>query len=167
VSQKLNILQLNWFYQLADVFMMPFMYCLAGTLEKPQQTHFWNNTKLKPQDVAHLDPHRMVHCQGVVNASTRKILGIPVFHIPILGGWRNYIVLEPSEICGNGWHVGWVAHDVVGVSRIKLINHVRLLLGPGDVSFFGVSPDGEQITVQQTGEGKIGDHGPYSKATLL
>lgn len=167
MSKKLNVRKLNWFHRLADTLMIPLMHCSAGTLEKPQETHFWNNTKLKPQDVGHLDQQKMVHCQGIPNASSRRVLRIPVFHIPILGGWRDYVVLEPSEICDEGWHAGWVADDVAGVSRIKLTKHVRLLLGPGDVSFFGVSPDGRQISVQQNGEGKIGDHGPHSKAPLL
>jgi len=32
---------------------------------------------------------------------------------------------------------------------------------------FGVSTGGEQISIQQIGEGWIGDHGPYSKTPLL
>ena len=167
MTKKLNVQELGWFQNLADTLMVPLMYCMSGTMEKTQQTHFWNNTKLKVQYMKHLNREKMVHCQGIADATTRKILGIPIFHIPILGGWRNYVVLKPREECDNGWHVGWIADDVAGVSRIKLTDQVRLLLGPGDVAFFGVTTNGDQISVQKAGEGRIGDGGAHSKTPLM
>lgn len=168
MTKKLNVQKLGWLRQLADTLMIPLMHCLSGTMEKPQQTHFWNNIKLKKQNVEHLDPENMVRCQGVTDSTSRKILGIPIFHIPILGGWRDYVVLELNEEgCDSGWHVGWITDDVIGVSRIKLANQVRFLLGPGDVTFFGVTTSGKQISIRQSGDGRIGDGGSFGKIPLV
>ncbi len=168
MAKKICIQELKWFHRCADALMIPLMHILSGSMEEPQQTHFWNNSKLTVGETEHIDRGAMVHCHGIPGASNRKILGIPIFHIPILGGWRNYVVLKPCDaVCIRGWYVGWMANDVIGVSRIPLVGSVRLLLGPGDVAFFGISFNGDQIPIKKIGEGRIGDGGSYCKVPLL
>lgn len=167
VGKKLVVKPLGPCAQMADVATVPLMLCLSGALERPQGTHFWNNTKLQPEDIAYLDPEGMVHCPGNPNAGRQTFLGIPIFHIPILGGWRDYVVLEPATPPDGGWHVGWSSGGAVGVSRIRLQGRVRMLLGPGEVSFFGVTAEGDQVPLQQIDTGRIGDGGQYKNEPLL
>jgi hypothetical protein len=93
-------------------------------------------------------------------------LGI-LFHLPIFGGWRQYIVLA-AEHHGK-WHIGWSTPDQTAVSRLALNadEPVRMLLGPGSVSFFAITAEGFQIPLAMIGQGRIGDNGPHSKVTLL
>lgn len=146
----------------ADFLVMPIMFALSGTwTESPQQTHFWNNQHLNPEAVHHLDQELMVHCRGIPG----EIANWPLFHMPILDGWRNYVVLDRQQYdYSKPWHIGWTGK--AGISQIKLYGRVRMLIGPGDVSFFGIS-DGNQIKIRQIGTGRIGSGGPYSKIPLL
>jgi hypothetical protein len=141
------------------------MYLLAGTFrEAPQQTHRWNNTKLKWKELEDFDHALMVRCKGRV--SVRRWWGkIPIFHMPIFGGWKHYVVIQPlNDVL---WHPGWIAGDVIGVSRITIQGPVRLLLGDKKVAFYGVDQEGNQIRLAKVGEGKVGDKGPFSRIPLL
>lgn len=152
--------------RIADTLMVPIMYVLAGTFkEAPQQTHRWNNKKLSRSNVQHLNTAHCVVNLGIPGEAIRWFGKVPRFHIPILGGWRKYLVLEPEV---NGvWHVGWICHDVIGVTRIELVGPVRLLLGPKPVTFFGVDAEGYQIPLREIGSGIVGKGGLFSKVPLL
>lgn len=106
----------------------------------------------------------MIHSNGIVDAGHWWPI---TFHLPRLGGWKNYVVLEPTSGDGKGWHVGWIAGNVIGVSRIPLNGPVRVLVGSGKVSWFGVNSDGGQIKLRQVGIGRIGDGGTFAKIPLL
>jgi len=148
--------------------MTPVMYLLSGTLrESPQRTHFWNNTKLAPDEVAPLHRDMMVQSGGVGGESSRRVSRLPLFHMPVFGGWKNYIVLEPQD-ARQPWHVGWIAEDVAGVSRLSFTGPVRVLEGPGAVQFFGVSSDEQsQVAIRKLAQGRIGDGGPFAHMPLL
>jgi predicted KAP-like P-loop ATPase len=144
-----------------DWILIPFMYVIAGTFkEKPQQTHKWNLRRLKPEQVQQLDASLFVKVAGA-DSFIRRHLGI-LFHFPILGGWKHYVTLKPEQN-QEGWHIGW--NDEV--SAILLTGPVRVLRGPNGQSFFALSKSGEQIKIQQIGEGKIGNNDPDSKYPLL
>jgi hypothetical protein len=153
---------------MADMAMVPIMYLLSGTLESPQRTHRWNNTRLKSDAVAHLDRAQMVHCERIPNAMRRIN---PFFHLPILGGWPDYVVVEPEYGWNRRlrWHVGWVANDgAAGVSRIPIVGPVRMLVGPGDVDFFGIlAGHGIQVVLCLIGTGRIGEGGQWAQTPLL
>jgi len=141
--------------------MVPVMYFVAGTLrEKPQQTHKWNNKKLSRKEANSLDASLMTSVAGVP-CKIKKQGGI-LFHIPIIGGWREYVVLTPRRP-EDGWHVGWHNEEVTGVSRIRLTTPVRLLVGPNDISFFGISSTGEQIHISEIGCGRVGENLPQAR----
>ncbi len=148
--------------------MVPVMYVLSGTFEEPpQRTHFWNNMKLERETVDRLERSSMVFYRKDDIASKRFFSFIPLFHMPIFGGWKRYVVIRPAKIKGV-WHVGWIAEDVCGISRIPLYGSVRLLLGDKPVSFFGVNEKtGEQILLRKIGFGVIGERDEYSSLPLL
>lgn len=162
MERKLEIDPQGRISRLADAMMVPVMYILSGTIrESPQRTHRWNNIKLAKKYVDWMDRNKMVHYNGVERATSRTILRLPIFHIPILGGWQNYVVFQPLGY-EDKWHVGWITEDVSGVSQIPNHGPARALLGPGNVSFFGVTPEGTQIPLQKLSYGTIGEKRPYS-----
>ena len=145
----------------ADRLMTPVMIFLSGTKkEAPQKTHFWNNRKFRNNELDSLNQDLMV----IGSARTTRIrLERPVrFHMPIFGGWKYYIVLEPTqEGADKVWHIGWIHLDGTGgVSRIPITGKVRMLLGSGFVHFFGITPEGNQIPIKSAGEGTIGNAPP-------
>lgn len=161
----------GFFGYLADIFMRPLMYLTQGTFrEVPQRTHRWNNKKYIP--MISLDKESKVRVKGDPKACQKFWLGfIPLFHIPIFGGWREYVVIEPAESTVL-WHVGWafpvnVAMTEHGISRIPLRGPVRMLRGPKTTCFFAVTRMGRQIPLRIIGYGRIGKGGPYAKLPLL
>jgi hypothetical protein len=110
--------------------------------------------------------HRFLHCVSYsksANASRR----FGYFHMPIFGGWRDYVVLAPTE--DTGWYVGWVVPygGHCGISRIKLRGPVRMLKGPDPTTFFALrASDGKQILIRSIGAGSLGDRGFFSRLPL-
>lgn len=167
--KKLIVHSIGPLGRVLDFLMVPVMYLVSGTLkEAPQRTHFWNNKKLRPADVHHLSRKGMVSYRGL-NGERKRFLSciFPIFHTPIFGGWKNYVVIGTVEN-GRKWHVGWIAGDVIGVSRIVLTGPVRLLIGPRNVKFFGIAADNNyQVPIKKIGRGKVGNGGSYAKTPLL
>lgn len=166
---KIQVRPLGWLARLADVLMVPVMYIVSGTLnESPQRTHRWNNKKLSHGEVAHLSQKAMVQCSGISTARTRFLSFIPLFHVPVLGGWRRYVVLVPESNLYRRWLVGWIAEDARGVTCLPLRGPVRMLLGPKDVAFFAIDVEsGEQIVLTKIAKGIVGQGGPYAHVPLL
>lgn len=161
---------LGFWVRVADALMLPLMYFLSGTVfEIPQRTHRWNNTKFSVDDVTHLETDRMVVFQGAFEVTPRILFGfLPLFHMPLFGGWREYVVLEPTDGSVREWHIGWSVEWIRGVSNVPVHGPARALLGKGRVSFFGIDAStGEQIALRHIGIGRIGDRGPYCKTPLL
>lgn len=152
---------------LGDHIMMPFMAIIQGTLtESLQRTHFWNNKKLSRKESSRLNFRQSVYHVGDLAAENRWLLKvIPIFHMSILGGWRRYIVIEPS-FEEMPWFPGWETLDYAGVSTVPVWGPVKLLLGPEPVQFFGLDENGHQITVRQIGEGLLGQGGPHRRVPL-
>ena len=84
----------------------------------------------------------------------------------MLGGWKRYIVLEPTHEV-RLWHVGWITSDVIGFSRISIDGPVRVLVGPGSVSYFGLDTHGNQLELRKIGEGEVGKGGSFAHIPLL
>ena len=110
----------NTLSKVADMLMLPVMYVLQGTFkEMPQQTHRWNNLKFPLTELAYLRSEAMVTVSGDSTAVRRWWGPLPIFHIPLLGGWSKFVVLEPIKPVVEGWYVGWIAGDAIaGVSQI-------------------------------------------------
>lgn len=154
------------FARISNVLAVPVMYLVSGTFrEKPQKTHPWNRVILSPDEASRLDGEIMVHCEGV-KAIPRHHWWSLMFHMPILGGWCNYVVLRPRDY-EDKWHIGWSLPSETAVSQFLLTGPVRMLLGSEDVSFFGLAPEGVQVSLDKIGDGVIGAGGPYKKIPLL
>jgi hypothetical protein len=156
--------------RIADVFMLPIMYLIQGTFfEKPQRTHRWNNAVL-PACVS-LQEKAKVRVSGDSDATRRWLFGfIPIFHIPILGGWREYVVLEPADSTTK-YHIGYLYSENGKKHRryslVPVRGRVRMLRGPDDTCFFAVTRTGRQVPLRVVGFGRIGERGQYSHDTLL
>ena len=151
-----------------DLVMTPLMYVVQGNLfESPQRTHFWNNLKLRKfSDMVAISRYcTMLNFPGDPSASDRWLGLVPLFHLPIFGGWKKYVVLEPA-IAQATWFVGWNSRDVFGISRVPLTGPVRLLIGKDAVAFFAFNTAGEPVELRQIGEGVLGQPGPFSKIPL-
>lgn len=168
---KIQVPPEGWLAKLGDWILVPVMYFVSGTLsETPQRTHKWNNKKLTSDEVAQLASISQfnVFVDGLTDERARFFGKLPIFHLPICGGWKNYMVFKPCGKAHTGWHIGWIAEDASGVTKIKLNGPVRMLLGPDEVTFFGVdTKTGEQIPIQTVGTGRIGDEGPFADLPLL
>lgn len=164
-SDRIIVPPLGRLARLADAAMNPIMVCLSGAPnEAPQRTHRWNNRRLTEKDTDFLEPAHMMTFDGIQRQIKR---GRVRFHLPIFGGWRQYVVLEP--VGGKrDWHVGWVTGGVRGVSQIRLNGPVRLLRGPEPISFFGICAHNYfQIGICWVWSGVIGEGGFYSRVPLL
>ena len=151
----------------ADVLMVPLMYLASGTFrESPRRARFfWNNRKLSQDEVKQLRSKIMVKVKGIKGEHDPADVLFPFLHIPILFGWRNYVVLKPQARV-KVWFIGRVTGDTGGISRVPLSGGVRMLIGPGDVEFFAIE-NGKQIKLLEYGRGKIGWDGPFRKFPLL
>ncbi len=162
----MNIQPLRPWEKLLDIILIPIMRLVSGApAEEPQRSHVWNVKTLTPRDVENLDKSLMVTNSGMSRGVQRSKI-IPRHHIPIFGGWKNYIVISPKNP-EAGWFIGWNTHKVTEHSRIELRTPVRMLVAPEQVQFFAFSISGEQIRIEQIGEGVVGDKSQYSKLPLL
>lgn len=173
MSKTVHIEPLGTWARRADTLLTPIMYLAAGTFrESPQRTHAWNNRELTPKEARRLDlsEHYCVTGEADPNASPRWKWGfIPLFHLPIFGGWRKYLVLTPSDFkYEKEWHLGWHTKSLTGVSRIPVRPYVRALLGNEPVTFFGIDAEtGYQIPLMRWGDGAVGDGGVFRNAPLV
>lgn len=163
----IRVVPLRWYQRLGDLLMTPIMYLFSGTLwEKPQQTHRWNRQVVSFADRKELNQAQCCSAAPDWRACPR---GSSLrFHLPLLGGWRHYVVLEPSG--AEEWHVGWAIlyTKESGLSRIRLSGPVRMLLGPELVNFFAIrASDSKQVPLKVIAVGRVGDRGPFCRAPLL
>lgn len=162
---KIDIRPLGLLEKTLDMLLLPFMYVIiwisGGFRESPQMTHFWNNLKLQKDDY---DKTLMCKVKGISEKVSKQgnIFKNALFHIPFLGGAKNYVVVGPID-SSKGWYAGWYNEHVNGVSRILVTKPVRLLIGRDDINFMGFDSEGRQILVRVIYYGKIGDSGPFSK----
>lgn len=151
----------------ADWLMVPLMYLISGTFrERPQRTHAWNVQNLTREEAHEISSNlvMLAFCEGVPAIGRWGFL----FHIPLLGGWRNFVVLEPNlPFTDIEWRIGWITSDV-GAQMSKVPQHgpVRMLIGNDHVYFFGVTAEGKQIPLREIGSGQVGDNGPFAAVPL-
>lgn len=159
----------GFFGRLADMLMLPIMYFLQGTVfESPQRTHRWNNHKFRSEtELALIRSLPRINFDGVPSARHRWLGIVPLFHMPIFGGWKKFVVLSPAEPA-TVWYVGWVPTDgdSAGVSQIPLTGPVRVTIGDGPVAFFALSEAGTPLQLVCEGEGYIGNAGAFAKIPL-
>jgi hypothetical protein len=165
MKEGFKIPQLGLIAKIGDVLMTPLMYLVSGTFrEKPQRTHRWNYKPLEKTELDLLKKSKMVFEKGIIGEVSLK--WPLLFHIPIFGGWRKYVVLVPKK--NTSWYVGWQKEEDSGISLIKISGAVRMLIGSENVFFFGISAKSkEQIAIKEIGKGVVGKRGPYCNTLLL
>lgn len=153
--------------RLADRIVEPLMRFASGAPhERPQRSHLWNCAEYPIRTAkASFNRTLMVECAG--DPLSRAPLFRGHHHLSRFGGWKKYVVLETRREARE-WHVGHFCGAVCRVSRIpNSRERVRMLIGPGPVTFFGVTTSGEQVHIVKIGEGLIGDGGRFSRDLLL
>ncbi len=155
---RFTIEPLPWWTRWLDRLLLPLMHVATGTFffrGKPQRTHRWHVQPIPCKVKSTLDKCSMVIHFGDQKAAKRHLFGLPICHLPIIGGWRVFVVVCPVEAAA-AWHVGWICKDSAGINRIPLCGPVRMLVGPDKVRFFGVCPTtGAQIPLRKLGAGKL------------
>ena len=137
--------------------MRPLMTALGRfKTDSVQETHPWH--------IQNVD-HELIDSALGMEASGQKEtisgrLG-PIFHM--FGGWKNYVLLEAEP----PFHIGWIYRQSnkkevaqSAINRLLLTEpQVRMLAGPkgSKTLFFATKPDGQQIQLQKTGQGVLGD----------
>lgn len=161
--------------RIATRFFTPLMKLLSWAFkERAQETHPWNVQKYISSD---LNSELLAHVSGTnsgwVNALPSFIpswVSKVLSHAPIVGGWREYVVLEAST-GGEEWHIGWESSQgTTEISTIPLTEaRVRMLTGPvgNTTRFFAVNANGIQLPLKIVGKGSIGDGSEYGSVRLL
>lgn len=168
MEKRLHIPKLGSLALGANTIMHPIMRRCTYPGESPQLTHFWNNMKLPLSALAHLDERDMVEVASFPDAMQRRRWD-PRWHLPRFGGWKNYVVLEPAGYEDGEWFVGWKLsiENLAGVSLIPVYGRVRVLIGPSNVTFFGMSgARHRQIRLRLVAEGVIGEDSAYTELPL-
>lgn len=164
---KIVVKKQGFLGKIFDYLFIPVMYLLQGNFrEVPQRTHRWNNVHLQNFDISNLIAEKIEIVEGQPGAHQRWLGPIPLFHMPVFGGWKKFVVLKP-KVDIDEWYIGWVAFDALGYSKIPLKDSVRMGLGPRQAQFFGLDKDGNQIDVDVVGHGFIGKAREFSKIPLL
>ncbi len=156
--------KMNPMLQFADSALTPIMFILGGfKSDSVQQTHAWHSFRdfdLKDVDLDQAVPHA-----GTDNRSFKRHF-LFLFHAPIFGGWKNYIVLAPKQPIDT-FFIGWIIYDKStnkllekGIHKLPIKNRIRMLSGPPNYKgyFFAVDKNGNQIEIKQAGSGILGDH---------
>lgn len=153
------------FFRVIDILMIPIMLILGGfKTDSIQETHPWHSFR-------DFDPKDINTDLSVLSAGTdSKMLKrhfLFLFHAPLLGGWRDYLVIAPVEPMAT-LHVGWIVRNTQtnaliehGIQKLPVTNGaIRVLTGPpiNTVHFFIVDKNGTQVAAQTVGEGTLGDH---------
>lgn len=154
----------QFFFRAIDYAMIPIMYILGGfKKDAMQETHPWHS--YRAFDPASIDKGLAVESKGT-DARTFKRHFLFLFHAPIFGGWKHYIALSPISPT-TPFFIGWLVYNsntnkIVEKGINKLPIHsgtIRTLVGPptNTVYFFAVDKNGQQIKLDETGRGTLGD----------
>lgn len=158
-------------FRIFDFLLIPIMIILSGFhFEYPQETHKWH---MQVIDCSFVDEAKGVRVLGDDNSKfTNKT---PLNHIPILGGWKNYVILEANDY-SNYWYVGWKIKyienkrpDKCEIHKLKIkSSQIKLLKGVPDSEkiFFALNKNGNFIKLKIADEGVLGD-GKYRRARLF
>lgn len=159
---------------MADRALLPLMHAIGGfRRDSLQETHFWHG---QPFPAERLDASLCVTVEGTdPSRHTNRLLPLPLFHMPVLGGWTHYVVLEAAND-GRPWHVGWqhLHHPDDFRASCKLN---RLALGDARVRvlslptgyltrFFAMDGSGAQRALRVVDRGCLGD-GRHGDIRLL
>ena len=135
------------------------MYFLGGFKFPVQETHPWHVKKYKWKTSSLLikgDDIKSKFGQSGIS----KYLGL--FHMPIFGGLKKYIVLENRNY-KNYWNIGWNSY----IQILKIYDSkIKLLSGKEDFIAHALSDNKNEVELKVVDFGTIGD-GKYKKIRLF
>jgi hypothetical protein len=161
-----EIIKVPLLFRLLDRMLWPVMFVLGGCkFDSIQETHRWHG---QPIDAGEIDERLSVFVEGNDRSPVRTnaLYPFPTFHAPILGGWRNYTVLQIQAVAPY-WHVGWIHRRYPFNGRPR--SHAqRLPIFTGEIrvltqaigfqtQYFALDSSGRQIPLKVVGEGVLGD----------
>lgn len=150
---------------IGDVLLWPIMWLSAGCRATSfrtgdiQNTHPWHCRRVDP---GLLDIDQLLRIDKPHAKSIRRIK--PFFHLPLLGGWREYVVVKSDA---PRYYIGWAipARDgsqyrIAQLNQLPLMTPVKMLRA-GDapwVDLFAVDDQGRQLPLTLMDEGQLGDN---------
>ena len=157
-----EIQSLPFYYRTLDYLLAPAMWVLGKFKPPLMETHPWHMQN--------------IHCDLVPDDIGEKVIGQDpsrydfddwgLFHMPLFGGWKNYLVLEAKDF-KKYWRVGWKVlffdkqkGQVCQVHKLKIYQpRIILLTGINDSEKigFGVNDSNQLIPVKIVGKGVLGD----------
>ena len=167
---------LSFYWRVIDYLMIPLMKLISlAPFERPQESHAWHAQKIGQTDIESMNLEKCVQVEGYDSSYIKTGAG-PLFHIPLIGGWKDYIVLQ-VDMTDKIWHVGWIVRESKSLQVLRseihklplFENKVRLLVGPIErvTTFFATNNNGIQLPLKIIGKGKMGDGSNYSKVRLF
>jgi hypothetical protein len=147
-----------------DGFLHPFMIILNGfNGDSTQRTHPWHGKNI---DRYKVNETNSIRVEGR-DPSKVKDIWCGLFHMPIVGGWKSYVILKPKNKI-DLWYIGWKTEKYCQVNRIPLKNLVKMLNGVkgSETFFFGMNKDEALIELEIVDFGENGDK-KYKDVPLL
>lgn len=142
--------------------MIPVMWVIGGfRRDAMQETHHWHIADISAQPW--FDPKEAVAVHGTETNVVKKRYGF-IFHMPIIGGWKEYVALQPKKPVAS-YRIGWTGHsdrpERVSIHKLPIRGDqvVRMLSGPAGSQqyFFALDEKGDQIPLTNIGKGALGD----------
>lgn len=167
-KQFINYKERSFITIILDIFFIPIMFVLGGfKKDSLQWSHRWNIQK-------HVDPKLFderisLNIPGSIESKYYAGLEYLRFHMPLFGGWQDYVIIKPEDESIKDWQICWKGnyhHKSFQKSQFKLTTPVKMLKGPNDTDFYAFDSTGKQIALIKTDEGRLGD-GRYSDLPLL
>lgn len=159
---KIEILPVKKHEQILDAVLYPMMWIGANFgQDSIQHTHPWHTRKLTDLEVEYINPELNLYIEGSEQVNTLNKRN-PLFHLPLLGGWKNYVVIENplyNEELIIPWHIGWIYNNQAEIHKLPIQSaHIKMLTGPmgHTTTFFAIS-DGIQIPIASKDTGKLFD----------
>lgn len=154
-------------FRLLDCVLYPIMVLLNGfNGDSIQETHPWHGININTDQIP---KNKRLMIKKDVTAkyenNDKSLIKRWLFHAPILGGWREYVVIKNKDfIDGVGWFVGWISDDAnknisLGqLHRLKIdVPVIKVLRGTKDVEFFAVNEERNVLSIEVSDFGMVGD----------
>lgn len=158
--------------KIGDIALWPFMWAACGFRATGfrtgdiQNSHPWHCQRVGEEALRTLDRDLMLRIDAPKEKAMRRIP--PFFHLPALGGWRDYVVIEAgAPEFFIGWAIPEATNDtdnpiykIAQLNKLPLMTPVKMLRS-GDapwVDMFAVNSDGDQLELSIVDEGKLGDN---------
>lgn len=168
----MKIKKVPTYFRVLDYLLFPLMWILCGCkFELPQETHRWHMRNYHHIDVP---KNKSVRIEGD-DKSKRSVKGFPFYHIPLFGGWKNYVILEVEDF-GSFWNLGWIVEfkdhsksDRYQVQASRIYGRfIKVLKGINDSDkiFFAIKKDGSFANIKLIDHGRLGE-GKYRSVRLF